>query len=167
MFAAPNQIYEKVYEILTTDSTFDYFETLQQGFYPRGENLLIPDLYPWVFIEMGGMDNIERARSPAVWSYYYVVNIIAMTHADKGDPTTLVVNDGTNENKGIQDIAADIVGILWEKKLTHFDLPNIVRDWTVQRVGQPSVLNVQRLLLSPYIRGIQIDLSFSVRERGF
>ena len=166
MFVIPNNIYNKVNELIDTDVRLNYFETKQPGFYPRGENLLVPTMYPWIFTEMGGMNTIESARSPAVWHYEYIVNVVAMTHADKGDPTTLIIGDGTNVNKGIQDIASDLVDIFWEKKVSRFDVLG-VRDFTIRRVGQPSVRNVQRLLMSPFIRGIQIDLAFLVEERGF
>jgi len=166
MFVIPNSIYNKVNELINTDSRLNYFETKQSGFYPRGETLLVPAIFPWIFTEMGGMNTIEWARSSAVWRYEYIVNVVAMTHADKGDPTTLIVGDGTNVNKGIQDIASDLVDVFWEKKVSRFDVPG-VRDFTIRRVGQPSVLNVQRLLMSPFIRGIQIDLAFLVEERGF
>jgi hypothetical protein len=164
-FTIINDVYDAVNDLIDSDSRLSYFATKQRGFFPRGENLLVPTMYPWLFTEMGGLGTLSVARSPAVWRYEYIVNVVAMTHADKGDPTTLVVGDGTNDNKGIQDIAQDLLAIFWEKKISKFDVVG-VRDYTIRRVGQPSVLNIQRLLLSPFIRGIQIDLEFTLEKRG-
>lgn len=162
----PQLIYERMFEILE-DSEFDYFETRQKGFYPRADNLVSPNLYPWAFIEEGGMSDIEVIRFPMVWEYNYTVILIAMTCADRGDPTSLVFNDGTNEKKGIGDIRQDIGGKYWEHKIDFGVAGNSLRDWRITRVSNtPSILNIQRLLVHPFIRGIQFDFVFQINERG-
>lgn len=165
MFAGtPKQIYEKVFEVLSTDASLSYFETCQKGFYPRSENLVNPTLYPWVFIEFGGYGGISSYRVPRVWEYEFTIPMVAMTIADKGDPTSLVFNDGTNEKKGIGDIIADIGAVFWQRKIDQFGIEG-VNDWNISRVGTPSVLSVQRLLVNPFVRGVQMDFSFQIIER--
>ncbi|MHC4395614.1 MAG: hypothetical protein ACYS1A_08155 [Planctomycetota bacterium] len=158
-------IYERMFEILQ-DSAFDYFETRQKGFYPRAENLVNPTFYPWAFIEFGGISHIEVIRAPMVWEYHFTIALVAMTCADKGDPTSLVFNDGTNDKKGIGDIIEDVGSKYWENKNDFGVTGNTLRDWSIARVGPPSILNVQRLLVHPFIRGVQFDFVFQINERG-
>lgn len=161
----PELIYKRMFEILS-DSYFDYFQTRQEGFYPRADNLVNPTLYPWVFIEEGGTSDIEVIRFPMVWQYSYTVALVAMTCADKGDPTSLVFNDGTNDKKGIGNIRSDIGNKFWEHKIDFGIAGNTLRDWRIIRTGTPSILNVQRLLVHPLIRGVQFDFVFQINERG-
>lgn len=165
LFQIPTLIYNQMYAILMT-SDFDYFVTRDRGFYPRQENLLHPTLYPWAFIEFVNVPPIGVKRAPQVWEYELTLGLVMMTHADKGDPTSLVVNDGTNDNKGILDMVADVGLHYWGGyKDNHFGIDG-VNDWNIGRVGIPSVLNVQRLLMHPLLRGVQIDFVFEVVERG-
>jgi len=164
MYQKPIEIYNKVFDIFS-GSDFDYFKTRQAGFYPRAEEVLAPHLYPWGFIEFGSITPIEVYRAPAVFRYELTIPIVIMTMADRGDPTSLVVNNGTNENKGILDIVDDIGEKFWQYKENHFEIEGI-NDWIFGRIGYPSVLSVQRLLVHPLIRGMQIDFIFNVIERG-
>lgn len=157
-------IYTEFFSVLNDDSTFDYIITKQRGFYKRDAATLTPTLFPWVFIEFGGMTEIRCIAAPRKWEYQFMLQCVVMTFADKGDPTDLVYNGGTSDNKGIGDMVADIMNVFWStKKVNHFGVAG-VRDWTIGRVGVPSVLSVQLLLVHPFVRGEQLDFAFSINE---
>lgn len=158
-------IYVEFFSVLENNSTFDYIRTKQRGFYPRDPSALNPKLFPWVFIEFGGMTDIEVRAAPRNWKYQFILQCVALTFADKGDPTDLVYNDGTSDNKGIGDLVTDIMDVYWTtKKVSYFDVSG-VRDWTIGRVGVPSVLGVQQMLINPLVRGVQLDFAFEIIER--
>lgn len=159
-------IYTAFFDLLDDDPTFNYFKTKQRGFYPRDPDNIPPTMYPWVFIEYGGIGEIAVIAAPRVWGYEFTLVCVALTFADRGDPTNLVFTDGSSDNKGIGDIAADISNVFWTNmKENHFGVSG-VRDWTIGRIGVPSVLSVQRLMLtSPYVRGVQLDFVFDIKER--
>lgn len=158
-------IYTAFFNLLDSDSTFDYVKTKQKGFYPRDPDNIPPTMYPWIFIEYGGMGEIAAIAAPRVWGYDFTLACVALTFADKGDPTNLVFRDSVNDNKGIGDMVADISDVFWSNmKVNHFGVVG-VRDWTIGRVGIPSVLSVQRLMLTnPYVRGVQLDFVFDLKE---
>lgn len=162
----PKAIYDKIFDIISTNSTFDYVKTKQRGFVPLDENLLNPTLYPWIFTEFGGFTQVECIRMPNVWSYNMTINIVCMTFADMGDIDSLVFNsDSGNINKGVVQMAGDVGDVLWNKyKSGGYGISGI-RDWTISRVGTPGIMNIQGLLMSPLIRGIQIDLVIQIEER--
>lgn len=161
----PKLVYNAVYNILVDHATFSYIQTKQRGFIPKSGDILHPSLYPWVFIEFGGFTTIELLRMPTVWEYEFTVHMVAMTVADRGDVESLVYNDGSNVKKGIGDIAADIGTVFWLRKNDQLGISG-VRDWNIARVGTPSVLSVQRLLASEFVRGIQVDFVFQINEGG-
>jgi hypothetical protein len=160
----PKAVYDKMWTILdTTTPTFDFFRTKQRAYYPRAENLINPAFYPWAFIDASGYDPIERLRSPRVWKYEFTVPLVVMTFAVQGDIESLVFASGESDTLGILDIAG-IVGEEFWKRRGGFGVTG-VRDWTIGRVGIPTVLNVQRHLMNPYVRGVQMDFIFQVNER--
>lgn len=157
-------IYTEFFSVLENNATFNYFRTVQRGFSPRDPSALNPRLFPWVFIEFGGMTEIEVRAAPRHWKYQFIIQCVALTFADKGDFTDLVFNDGTSDNKGIGDMVSDIMNVFWTtKKVNYFGVTG-VRDWTIGRVGTPSVLNVMQLLMNPLVRGQQIDFAFQINE---
>lgn len=168
--AIPKAIYDRLFTILETAAegagTLSYFKTMQRAFFPRSENLLAPTLYPWLFIEIGGYSEIDLYRYPNNWSYELIIPIVYMTFADRGDVTDLVFSEDGNTNKGIGDITADLGPVVWAHKNDFgVSVPNAsITDWKIGRVGYPNVLNIQRLLLSEYIRGLQMDLVFKISE---
>lgn len=165
--AIPKPIYDRLFAILEAaaagSGTLSYFKTMQRAFFPRAENLLAPTLYPWLFIEFGGISGIDLHRFPANWKYEFTIAVVYMTFADRGDVTDLVFSADGNTNKGVGDITADLGSVLWGGNKADFGVEGII-DWTIGRVGYPSVLNIQRLLLSEYIRGLQMDLVFKISE---
>jgi len=163
----PKDIYDQMYEVISEDSSLTYLRTKQRGFYPRDENVLSPTLYPWVFMEFGGYTSVEVLRMPRNWKYEFTINVVAMVLADRGRPDELVFASSEDTNrggKGIGDVVADICGALWPYHETHFNVSGVV-DWNFSRVGTPSVMSVQALLVNPYIRGVQIDVTFLCQER--
>jgi len=158
-------IYTEFFTTLENHATFAYFKTKQRGFLPLTDNLFAPSLYPWVFIEYGGEAEIDAYAAPRVWQHQFVIACVAMTFADRGDPTNLVFNDGSSDNKGIGDIAADIKYVFWTtKKENHFAVSG-VKDWTIGRIGTPNILGVMAMLTNPFVRGVQLDFVFKIEER--
>lgn len=157
--------YTEFFNTLENHATFAYFKTKQRGFLPMGADLFAPSLYPWVFIEFGGIGTIEAYAAPRVWQHQFTIACVALSFADRGDPSNLVFNDGSSDNKGIGDIAADIVNVFWTtKKENHFAVSG-VKDWTIGRVGTPNILGVAAMLTNPYVRGVQLDFVFKIEQR--
>jgi len=167
MFSAiPKTIYERIYILLQSLEVANggYVKLLQRGFVPKNENMLHPSQYPWIFIEDGGTTPPEPYRT-FVFTYEYMVNIVAMTLADKGDMEDMVYSHGfTNINKGIGDIRADLGALFWGYKKGGIGVAG-VRDFTIGRTGNPNLGHVTPLLINPFIRGIQMDLIFQCEEK--
>ena len=163
---APKAIYDQMFSILDTDSNLDYIVTKQRGFYPRDPDSISPHLYPWAFIEFGGYSTVEPYRSPTRWVYDFTIALVVMAYADKGNIDDMVFrDDDSKQAKGIGDIVADLGNVYWGYKESRFGLQGQgIQDWDIARVGTPSVLSVQRLLMSPYIRGVQMDFVFEIME---
>lgn len=159
----PKAVYEKVFTILDTASDLSFFKTTQRAYYPREPNLTNPKLYPWGFIDANGYDPIERLRSPRVWRYEFTIPVVAMVFAEQGDMGSMVFATGETDAIGILDVAG-LLGDEYWKLRGGFGIPG-VRDWTIGRVGIPNILSVQKHLMNPYVRGIQMDLIFSINER--
>ena len=169
MFAVSKLIYNRLYEILEDASETDlsYCKLLQRGFHPTAENLLAPTMYPWVFIEYVSQSNITIQRMPTVWQYELTIGIVALTLADRSDFDSIVYKeDGSkNTNPGIGDMVEDIQSVLWAHH-NDFGVPGgVVQNWTISRIGMPSVLHVQALMMSEFVRGLQIDVTFQIVER--
>lgn len=158
----PKAVYDRLFTILDESVTLNYFNTRQKGFFPRSENLLAPTLYPWLFTEIGGFSEIGIYRYPRNWTYELTIPIVYMTFADRGDVVDMVSSDNGNANKGVIDMTADIGEVVWAYK-TDFGVAGVV-DWNIVRVGTPNILSVQRLLMSEYVRGLQMDLVFQIQK---
>lgn len=169
MFAVSKLVYNRLYEILedATETDLSYLELLQRGFHPTSENLLAPTMYPWVFIEYVSQSNISIHRAPTVWKYELTLGIVALTLADRSDFDSIVYreDDSKNTNPGIGDMIEDIQSVLWAHH-NDFGIPGgVVNNWTIARIGAPSVLQVQALMMSDLVRGLQIDVTFNIVER--
>ena len=165
----PREVYNEAYRLLTEDSRLAYIQTKQRAFYPRGENLVTPNLYPWVFIEFIGISSVEVFRMPANFDYELSLGIVVMAFADEGKVDDTVFRDSddpnANRSKGAMDIISDLGIVFWGGKQTHFNVSGVV-DFTITRVGTPSVLSVQTLLMNPFVRGLQMDMAFHIQERS-
>ncbi len=160
----PKAVYDKMFAILSTDSSLDYIATKQRGFNPKEPDTLVPNLFPWVFIEFGGYSPVEVYAMPKKWDYEFTIAVVAMVLADKGRPEDLVFRSGDyDQGRGIGDVVADIGNVLWGYKDNMFDVVGVL-DWTITRVGTPSILAIQQLLMNPYVRGVQMDVSFQLLE---
>jgi hypothetical protein len=157
-------IYTKIGEIITTSPDLSYFKTKQMGYRPVGENLTNPTMFPWIFIEYGSTSTPRSVRT-LTWESEFIINIVAMTIADKGNFEDLVYNTTSgNANKGIGTIIYDIKKVLWAyHKGGLLGIPEI-QDWNIGETHQPTVLSVQRLLFSEYVRGMQLDINFRIWE---
>jgi len=158
----PKQIYDRLFAILSTAPTLNYFKTKQRAYAEVSADLLAPTLYPWFFIDEGSISNLEVHRFPKNWVYQFIVPIVYMSFADKGKTTDLVFSQNLNANKGTGDMTADIGNVLWAHK-NDFGVQGVI-DWTIGRVGTPDVLTVQRILVNPLVRGRQMDLVFQISE---
>lgn len=166
LFEAPGLIYDRLFEIIDTDATFDYCKLKQRGFNPRSENLLSPTMYPWIFIEYVSQSAIEPYRHPRVWTYEQTFGVICMTLADRADFDSVVYRESNsqNVNKGVGDMIADVQKVLWQHHEDFGETGDTLLKWTIGRVGTPSVLQVQRILMSEFVRGLQIDVTFQIVE---
>lgn len=166
LFETPELIYNRLFEIIENDSTFDYCKLKQRGFHPRDPNLLSPTMYPWIFIEYVSQTGIEPYRMPRVWTYEQTIGIVCMSLADRADFDSVVFRetDSKNVNPGVGNMVADVQKVLW----THHEDFGIAGDtllkWNISRIGTPSVLQVQMLLMSEFVRGLQIDLVYQIVE---
>ena len=157
-------IYDQVFDIIDTHASFTgVFETKQRGFYPRDPDNIVPTLFPWIFIEYGGCSAMDVHRAPRQWEHDFTVNVVIMTFADRGHPTDLVFSESENINPGIGDLADTIRNVFWENYKQTFGVDGVI-DWNITRIGTPSVLSVQRWLMNPYMRGIQLDLTFRTKD---
>jgi hypothetical protein len=157
-------IYAAVGNIITTSSDLSYFKTRQMGFRPVGESLTNPTMYPWLFMEY---KTTTQPRNPRTgrWEYEFIISIVAMTLADKGNFEDIVYNIGSgNINKGIGTIMYDLKKLFWSyHKGGLLGIPEI-QDFSIGETHQPTVLSVQRLLFSEYVRGLEMDLQFRIWE---
>jgi len=165
MFEKPPEIHAALVEVLNTDSTFDYVKTKGAAIVQRGDDLLAYHMFPWLFFELFPITITAPFRMPQNWNYELTVPLVALTMADRGDMNSLIVNDGTNNLKGIGDIVKDIGTLFWTYQHSHFGVSGINK-WTFGRVGAPTVMHIQTLLQHPYIRGVQVDFVFDVSERS-
>lgn len=158
----PEQIYNRIWTILDTDPDLSYFKTKQRGFFPRGGQVS-QDQFPWLFMEDLGMSGIEGYRMPMNWQSDFTIAVVLMTYADAGDIESIVVGGGDNVNKGILQMQGDVANVLWKHHKGGIGVNGVIK-WTIARSGTPSLLNIQRLLMSDFIRGRQIDIAFNISE---
>ena len=157
----PKQIFNFVYETLKQSTELNYCN-IHAGYYPKGENLIAPSEFPMIILEYGTTSDIESVRT-RVFQYEYTLPIVVMTLADKGNFSDLVFNtSGVNQNKGIGDIIFDIKKVLWRNK-QGLGINNVI-DWNIGDTHNPNITNIQRLLSSLFVRGLQLDLIFKVWE---
>jgi len=162
---APKAIYRKAYEILSTDATLSYMKLRESGYRPR-ENIT-PDLFPWAFVDLGDWSGVDPYRFGMVFDYELTIPVIALTYADKGRPEEMLFQadeNPVNENKGIGDIMVDLGLVFWGYKVNRFGLAVGIIDWTITRIGVPTNLGLQALLLNPHVLGKQMDLTFHIKE---
>ena len=185
MFKTIRPIYNKLFTILNDEFSLDensdggIFKTFQAGLFFRDENVLASHLFPWAFLEFGNIGDVQRYRSPEVYKYELNYPLVLMTFADMGDQDRLVFNDnkeegGYNVNPGIGDLVEKVGGFLWDQyhsnRLDLFDVRSIkdkygIENWTYSGVGTPTVPHVQTMMIHPYFRAVQIDITFEVVER--
>lgn len=161
-----SEIYDRMWSVLTTDSTFDYIVTKQKGYYPKAIQLISSNLFPWAFIEYESLSPIEPYRLGGVFNSEYALSLIVMTHADRGNQADLIFNSGgadSNVNKGIGDIVDDIIAVYYGKwKRPNFGVSGII-DWTITRAGIPQIPQIVRLMVeNELIRAIQVDFRFKI-----
>ncbi len=163
----PKAVYNEAYRLLTEDASLDYIPIKQRAYAPRGENLMTPHMYPWVFIESGGISQVEVFRMNSQFEYNFTVAFVAMVFADEGRTDDMVFRDTTdsdaNENKGVMDVIGDIADVIWEGKVTRFNVDGVI-DYTISGVHTPSILAVQTHLMNPFVRGLQMDVAFQIQE---
>jgi len=160
------QIYDRMWEILTTDATFDYIVTKQKGYYPKAPQLMSSNLFPWAFIEFDSVSPIEPYRTGMVFSQELGLSLVVMTHADKGNRDDLIYNSGgagSNVNKGIGNVWEDIQNVYFGKwKKPNFGIDGLI-SWTIIRAGVPQIPQIIRLLVeNDLIRAIQVDFRFKI-----
>ncbi len=157
-------IYNRAWSLVDTDSSLDFFKTKQKAFVPTQEDLTHPSLYPWIFLADGGSDPIDTWRMPRVWKNEYSVLIVYLTHARLQQGDNMVFSDDPNM-RGVGDIRILLEELFWGgSKVQDFGVPG-VNDWTQGRTGPPTVLNVQRIAMSPYVSSQQMELIFKVNKR--
>jgi len=170
IFTLPPLIYNRIDTILDVfdrangDATYGYFKTKQRGFAPINDDLLHPSQFPWMFLEFG---NTTAPAYPVTnnMEYDFILNLVAMTVADKGKIGDLVVSESLNVNKGILDILKDVGAVLGAHKVGGLGIAGVI-DWhwgSTRPMANMMYMTPQNL--SPYIRIIQIDLIFQCRER--
>jgi len=164
----PRNVYNEAYRLLTEDSRLDYVKTKQRAYAPRKENLMTPGMYPWVFIESGGISQVEVFRMNKNFDYEFTVAIVVMVFADEGRTDDMVFRDTTdtdaNENEGVMDVIGDLGDVMWSGKDTRFNTSGVV-DYTISGIHTPGILSVQTHLMNPFVRGMQMDLSFQIQEK--
>jgi len=178
VFKAIDDIYEQMFTILNDPLKFSYWKTKQRGFHIREETVLTSNMFPWAFIEWGSVSSVNWFQSPNNFKYVATFPLVIMTFADKADQTALVFNKdegntGTSKNKnpGIGDIVQDVGIAYWDdfhnNRFGITQHPGVaeVEDWTISNIGTPTILSIQTILAHPWIRGTQIDFSFTVQER--
>lgn len=159
------QIYNKVADILLNANELSYCNTRQRGFHPKGDNLVSPTLYPWLFIEYGSTTEPRSVRTLR-WEYEYTIPIVVMTMADKGDFDDLIFNTtGKNLNKGVGTMIYDVKKLMWSYHKGGLLGIDEIQDWNIGASHQPNILSVQRVLFSEYVRGLQMELIFRVWEQ--
>jgi len=160
----PALIYDAIGDIITGSADLSYFKTRQRGYRPVGENLTNPTMFPWIFMEYKATTQPTNPRTGR-WEYDFIISVVAMTLADKGNFDDLVYNSTSgNANKGIGTIMYDLKKLFWSyHKGGLLGIPEI-QDWNIGETHQPTVLSVQRLLFSEYVRGMQLDINFRIWE---
>ena len=154
------------------------FKTCQSGLHFKATSELKPTEFPWAFMEFGSITPVEAERMPQVFRYELTYPMVLMTFADRGNQDRLVFNpdkanagEAVNKNPGIGDMVASVSKFFWETYHTSrfgvFDSDDdyTIHDWTVSRVGTPTVSQVQAMLVHPYLRAVQLDFTFDIRER--
>lgn len=157
-------VYNRVWNLIDTDSSLDFFKTKQKSFFPKQEDLLHPSLYPWIFLADGGTDPVEIWRSPRHWQNEFRAAVVYLTHARLFNTDDLVFSDDPQVN-GIGDIRILLEELFWgDQKVADFGVPGI-NDWTIGRTGPPTILNIQRIAMSEFVAAQQMDLVFKVNKR--
>ena len=157
-------VYNRAWGLIDTDASLDFFKTKQKSFFPKQDDLLHVNLYPWIFMADGGTDPVDIWRTPRVWRAEFTILIVYLTHARLFQTDDLVFSDDANVN-GIGDIRILLESLFWGgRKVQDFGVPGI-NDWNIGRTGPPTVLNVQRIAMSEFIASQQMELVFKVNKR--
>lgn len=159
-------IYNRVWNLVSDDSSLDFFKTKQKAFFPKQEDLLHPSLYPWLFLADGGSGETEAWRAPRHWQNEFSVLIVYLTHAKLFETNNMVFSDDPTVN-GVGDIRILLETLFWgSSKVQDFGIPGgDVNDWTMGKTGDPTALNVQRIAMSEFVQAQQMELIFKVNKR--
>jgi hypothetical protein len=100
-------VYEQMWTILNTDTTFTYIKTKQRGYVPKSPDLLSSTMFPWAFIEFDYISDISGFRMPLNFKMDYSLSLVVMSHADKMGVTGMVVP--------CADCYPNLVRLLWTR----------------------------------------------------
>ena len=183
IFRAIRPAYFLIFDVIHTN--FDLkanpdgglFRTTQAGLHFREEDVLASNMFPWAFLELGNVTSTEPRRAPNVFGYEVTFQLVVMTFADLGNQDRLVFNkdvgntgQSVNKNPGYGDLIERVMGYLWQyyhkNRFGIREEDYTIYDWKITGVGTPNIAHLQMMLLHPYIRARQINITCQVDERS-
>ncbi len=158
-------LYQRVCDVvLESDAIIAKCKTIQRGLIIRPEDLSHPNLFPWIFVQPLQTSEQMNVRHPYVMGYDYVVGIVAMCLADRGDQTTLCF--GTN-NVGTWDVLA-LARRELRKNYHSFGneavTGTVVPKWYIAGITDPLFQQVREIMANEFIDAKQINIVFSIEE---
>ena len=139
-------------------------KTIQKGLIIRPEDLSHPNLFPWIFVQPLQISEQIIVRHPYVMGYDYVIGIVAMALADRGDQTTLCF--GT-KNVGTWDVLTLVRRELRKNYQAYGNeaiTGTVVPRWYVGGIIDPMFVQVREIIANEFLDAKQLNVVFSIEE---